>query len=1070
MGSLRARIFLCMLLLLGTCLYSTTTAPAAEQPNRITVVDDRAYPPFAFLDAAGKPRGITIDIWNLWSRKTGIPVHFRLMDWDDALAEVREGRADAVGGLFRTSEREQDFEFTTKILDIPTAIFFHRRIAGVRDIADIAGFMVGVVRGDSAEELIRVQHPNIRLVAYPGADALIQDAMAGGIKVFVADSPVAQFYLAQNQQAEDFRQSADILINPQFSAVRKGRPALLATVQAGFDRISPSEIAGIVAEWSGRSLAMQIPWRTIALSFAAIVFLAGVVGLWNVQLRRKILAATRDISEKNRQLALSNEMSRQSEHRFRLIFENAPYPVVISRLEDGQVLDVNKAFLRQSGLTRDEVTRLRTSDALIGPSRDNRSVVEALKRNGAVHDQEATTRLPDGSIAHWVYSAVIIDIEARPVVLSMAVNVTETKQAQEALRQSEEKFRTIFNNAPIGILRSSFSGKMVEANTTLARMLGHPGREEFLASVEDLAGIYVDPGDWDRLKDALVASPKGERMEFEFKRNDGTIRYGAVNASLHLDGEGRPSFIDGTVEDITTLKLAVHALKESEERFKSLVQSSPDGIVMLDLNGTILSVNSSLERISGFAREEMVGRNYIDFIGDRHGESLVKGIEAFKSGARRDAPTQVEFRRKDRQVVQLHIIGFMVADEKGRGFAIGAFLRDITQALQLADEKTALDKRLQQAQKMEAIGTLAAGIAHDFNNILSVIIGNADLIAIENCLDAGPLDYLHQIQGASQRARLLVRQILAFSRQENKEKIPLNLSTVAKETVGFLRSSLPANIELHASFSPDIGTVVADPTQMQQVLMNLCSNAAHAMSESGGRLGIQLEPVQLSPEKALAEEVEPGSYVRLRVSDTGHGMDPSICQKIFEPYFTTKETGKGTGLGLAVVHGIVKSHGGFVRVAHTGGEGTAFEVFIPSSNRAVRHAAETGFDLPRGRERVLFVDDEPALTGIGRDFLSRLGYSVEARTSPLEALEAFRATPGKFELVITDMAMPQMNGLDLSREIMRLREGIPIILCTGFSDRNTEDKVRSAGVKALLYKPLLLGDLARIVREVLDAP
>ena len=409
----------------------------------------------------------------------------------------------------------------------------------------------------------------------------------------------------------------------------------------------------------------------------------------------------------------------------------------------------------------------------------------------------------------------------------------------------------------------------------------------------------------------------------------------------------------------------------------------------------------------------------------------------------------------DGQTVQVESTGvpFHYRDET----QIFGVFRDITERQKADREREKLEAQLRQAQKMEAIGTLAGGIAHDFNNILSVIIGNSEILDLTDAVNPSAKDGLNQIMAASQRARLLVKQILAFSRHARQEKLVINLKPIVKETIDFLRASLPTTIQLKHYLDPKAGQILGDPTQIQQVLMNLCTNAGHAMEKEGGVLEIVLENVELGEEDArLDSETEAGRYLRLTVSDTGHGIDPVILPRIFEPYFTTKEQGKGTGLGLSVVHGIVKSHGGTIKVYSEVGQGTSFRVYFPSAEDPAVSEAVAPRPLPTGSERILFVDDEPALVDLSRRMLSRLGYEVHTRTSPIEALEAFRANPKKFNLVITDMTMPGMTGLGLAKKLNEISPGIPIVLCTGFSDQANEHRAHALGIRAFLLKPLLM--------------
>ncbi len=386
-------------------------------------------------------------------------------------------------------------------------------------------------------------------------------------------------------------------------------------------------------------------------------------------------------------------------------------------------------------------------------------------------------------------------------------------------------------------------------------------------------------------------------------------------------------------------------------------------------------------------------------------------------------------------------------------------------------EARQMQTKLASSEKFQALGQMASGVAHDFNNILSGIMGYAEMALYDIPGNSRARKSIEQVLKASNRAEDLVKQILAFSRQSesDQERRPIQVHHIVQEALKLTRASLPTTIDIHQDISSHGTTVLADPTQIHQILMNLCTNAHHAMREKGGVLEISLAPVELdSTEVGDHPDLKPGSYLKLSISDTGDGMDARTMQRIFDPYFTTKEKGVGIGMGLSVVHGIVKRHKGAIKVFSKSGEGSSFQVLLPRIEREIEYKAEALEPLPLGKERILFVDDEKALIDLGKQMLERLGYKVVSRTSSVEALEAFRADPHKFDLVITDMTMPNMTGDELAEEIMALRPDIPIVLCTGFSIRITEEQAKKMGIREFVMKPLVMSDLAKTIRKVLD--
>ena len=380
-----------------------------------------------------------------------------------------------------------------------------------------------------------------------------------------------------------------------------------------------------------------------------------------------------------------------------------------------------------------------------------------------------------------------------------------------------------------------------------------------------------------------------------------------------------------------------------------------------------------------------------------------------------------------------------------------------------------LEAYLQHAQRMESIGTLAGGIAHDFNNILFPMVGYLEMALADVAKDSPLSNKLNEVFKGALRARDLVQQILTFSRQTEHEKKPLKVQLVIKEVLRLIRSTLPATINIHQNISNECEWVMADPVQIHQIAMNLITNAYHAMEDTGGTLTVSLKEVGLKVEDIKNSAMAPGPYICLTVADTGIGMDQITMSRIFDPYFTTKKEGKGTGLGLAVAHGIVKSSDGDISVYSEPGSGTEFTVLLPVVKpHKVEPKAESNLSIQKGTEHILLVDDQDMIVQTIKQMLERMGYHVTARISSVDALEAFRTQPDKFDLVVTDMTMPNMTGDKLAKELIKIRSNIPVILCTGFSEGMSEERAASFGIKGFLMKPVVMKELSSTIRRVLD--
>lgn len=511
-------------------------------------------------------------------------------------------------------------------------------------------------------------------------------------------------------------------------------------------------------------------------------------------------------------------------------------------------------------------------------------------------------------------------------------------------------------------------------------------------------------------------------------------------------------------------------LSASEARFKKLIQKSPLPIVITDPSQNITLFNDKFTELFGYTINDVHTAEKwwrIAYPDEEYRKkvqnSWLTAIEKASSTGSDIAMQEWDLTIKDGTkrkceffMVPMHEVSLII-------------MNDITERKKTEAERKQLELRLQQSQKMEAIGVLAGGIAHDFNNILSVILGYTEL-AREACLPGSTIiQDLNMVMDAGGRAKSLVQQILAFSHQTNTERKPLQPAMIVKEAIKMLRPTLPTTIDICLDIDGATSQVLADPTKLNQILMNLCTNAFHAMENTGGKLGILLKETDLSVEDLSHEpDIDAGTFVQLTVSDSGIGIDPKIISNIYLPYFTTKETGKGTGMGLSIVHGIVKSYGGFSTVTSEPGEGTVFNVFLPAIKNYAETAVKTSEYCPTGTERILYIDDEAMIARMGKKILEQLGYQVTTQNSSLAGLELFQKQPDYFDLIITDQTMPDMTGADIAQRMIQIRPDIPIILCTGYSSVISAEEAKSIGIKEFALKPVTRETLARLVRKVLD--
>ncbi|MBL0716271.1 MAG: PAS domain S-box protein [Desulfosarcina sp.] len=646
------------------------------------------------------------------------------------------------------------------------------------------------------------------------------------------------------------------------------------------------------------------------------------------------------------------------------------------------------------------------------------------------------------------------------------LDITDIKAAQEEIRQRRQFLESVLYHAPDAIVTLDATHRVIDWNQGAVQIFGYTPDEAIGTLLDDLVARNTAHREAGRKTRQVLSGQRVEAFE--------TIRYHKDGSPVHVIAAGSPIMVDDTLKgvvavytDITARKQAEKSLKESNERFLTVLESIDATIYVADMTTfEILYMNEQMKRVFG---ADLTGRTCWEVF--RNGTQPCSACTNDQLIDENGNPTGVCVWEDKNPVTNRWYVNY----DRAIKWVDGRIVRlqvatDITKQKTIETERKNYEARIQQMQKIEAIGMLAGGIAHDFNNILSAVIGFAELALIDTQQAPRVHANIQQIHSAGMRARDLVQQILTFSRQDERDLKPLQISILIKEALKMLRSSLPTTIEITPQISTRVDNVMADPTQIHQIVMNLCTNAAQAMEEDGGHLTVRLSQVTLTDENVRRHPgLKAGDYARLSVQDTGIGIPADIVEKIFHPYFTTKEKGKGTGLGLAMVHGIVQSYGGEIHLDSVTGRGTTFLVYLPT----IKAAAETlskEAALPSGTERILFIDDEAIIVDIGRQALERLGYRVETCTSSVEALEHFRRAPDRFDLIITDMTMPKMTGDQLAGEILKLRADIPIIVCTGYSRRIDNQQIGKMGIRALLMKPLNLGDLALSVRRVLDHP
>ena len=642
------------------------------------------------------------------------------------------------------------------------------------------------------------------------------------------------------------------------------------------------------------------------------------------------------------------------------------------------------------------------------------------------------------------------------------------KQARQALAANETLLRQFVQHTPAAVAMFDTQMRCLQASDRWLTDYGLADR--------DIVGLtfhqmFPDlPGRWKEVYHNVLAGAIEQCERDAIPRGDGSVEW--------LQWEARPwhkpdGAVGGLILFTQFITQRVHieeALRLSEDKFRSAMQHSPIGMAVVGPDGRWLEVNPALCKIVGYTRGELLATNFQSIAHAEDRESAQPFLRQMLDRQIESYQIELRYLHKTGQVIWVQLNASLAWNPDGTPRHFVAQIQDITGRKRAEEQRKKLEEQLRQAQKMEALGTLAGGTAHEFNNILGIIIGYSDLAKQEVAAGHPVSRHLQEVLKASLRAKEIVQQILTFTRQQKDQRELILLHPIVMDAVKLIRTTLPDKVEIITDLEPGASAILGNPTQIHQVIFNLCTNAWHAMKDNAGLIRITQRNVRLEETvPALHPALHAGPYVRLSIEDNGEGMDPATLARIFEPFFTTKGPGKGTGLGLAVVHGILQAHDGAIVVQSQPGQGTAFHLYFPAELAAPVIPTRAGPDsIPGGAgQHILLVDDEAALAQAASLSLTRLGYRVTEVHSAREALTAFDQQPGGIDLVITDLTMPGMNGIDLTNALHVIRPELPIILASGFGGARTAHFARGPGLRAVLQKPFTVEALARSVHQIL---
>lgn len=753
----------------------------------------------------------------------------------------------------------------------------------------------------------------------------------------------------------------------------------------------------------------------------------------------------------------------QKELHFRTAFHTSPDAVNINRLSDGLYVDINEGFTNITGYSREDVLGRTSYEIRIwADTADRDRLVAGLKASGVVRNLEATFRRKDGSLTTALMSARVIEIDGVPHILSVTRDISEIKAAREAELKYHMRYRRIFEHIQDVYYEATTAGTIVEVSPSVKAMLGYSSEEVVGTRIES---YYVEPAQRERFMAELKATGEVGGFVVVLRHREGRPVHVSVNAVLIPGDEGEAARYCGSFRDVETEFRGRVLLQDSERKYRELVEQANSIIVRLAPDGRVTFVNEFASKFLGISPASLSNLSLFESIFLPDPEEPRFPLSLIEAGIDSRIRTVAALGGEGSEVFVSWSVK-VERDDRGEPRSLLCVGNDVTSHV-LAERKVALlEAHIAQSQRLEALGTLASGIAHDFNNVLSAIIGYSELVSLTLPEGSKASAHLKSVLDAADRASRLVRQILTFARTERSERRVVALDGLTGEALSFLRASVPSSVEIVTDYSCR-GRIEADPTRIHQMVMNLCTNGAKAMPD-GGRLTVSLSHRYFAEPPGGLPIIRPGEYFVLSVSDTGVGIEPKIIDRIFDPFFTTRPAEGGTGMGLAVVHGIVADLGGAVRVFSTPGEGSTFEVYLPPAGCEGEYECEPDAGEFGGRERILVVDDEETVAESTRMNLESLGYRVVALTSSAEALAAFERDPEGFDLILSDVTMPVMTGDVLAARVRAISKKVPIILISGFSTRIDGVKLKELGISAFLTKPVNRTALAAELRRALE--
>lgn len=769
-----------------------------------------------------------------------------------------------------------------------------------------------------------------------------------------------------------------------------------------------------------------------------------------------VLLVHRDITKRKE----AEDRLKESEEMYRKLFEHAGVGIILTDPETGERVEFNRKAHEMFGYNREEFVKLKVSQTDVDKNQEeiSRHHREIIEKGSDVFEVRRKTK--NNEIRDTWWSSIPVSLGGKYYIQSIGIDITDRKQAEKALRESEERFRLLFNSSANGIFVHDYEGNIIEVSERACENLGYPHEEMISMNIRD---IDVEIVSMDHREQFWNKLQPNQPITFEsaHRRKDGTTYPVEVSCVL-IESQDR-KLIMGIDRDISKRKEAEEALRESEERYRMLFEHAGFSITLSDPEtGEIVEFNKKTLEILGYTHEEFKDLTLEDINAVMSSEEIIRGQKIVVE----KGPKVFETKEKTKTGNMLEVLVSAIPIRLGGKEYIQSLRIDITGRKQAEEEREKLQKQFEQAQKMEAVGTLAGGMAHDFNNLLMGIQGRTSLMLLDTESSHPYAEHLSGIEDYVKNAADLTRQLLGFARGGKYEVVSTDMNEFIRNQ-NCLFGRTKKEISIHEKFEKDLLPVDVDRGQMAQVLLNLYVNAWQAMP-AGGEIYISTENIKLHEDYVEPYGVGSGRYVKISVTDTGAGMDKTTQQRIFEPFFTTKEMGRGTGLGLASVYGIIKNHGGFINVYSERGEGTTFNIYLRVSGGDIIQEKDKTKELLRGSETVLFVDDEEMIIDVGRQMLQELGYTVIPAMTGNEAIELYSEHEDKIDFVILDMIMPDISGGIVFDRLKEQHPDIKVLLSSGYSLNGQASKILNRGCNGFIQKPFTMESLSRKIREVLS--